>query len=357
MYQGSIAIIPLGTGGLRSDDPQTAFSPSDLILANNVQLGLGMIEKEAGSIRYNSTVVPGGVKAVHDWWPDAQTQRLILVGGNGKIYKMTNYKTLIEVTPTGAAPATIGVTNQIHIFTGGMESEGNPKKIFVFNGKDPPQVITGDQNTRHNIGTPALDWGVANQPSFGFIHGTRIIALGGEGSPYRFYVSTDSDHENFTGLNSASYSVYPGEGDRLFSGIDYKGRAFLFKYPLGVYYIDDSAGGDITTWIPQKLTAASGVASAHPAVQVLDDLLIANSTGSITSFAATQAFGDIKAGDILTNLRAEQFMRDNMSPSGTLDRWAAYYEDKTTGFFTWTRLLQAGRESHGARKTNRLASP
>lgn len=339
MFHGNVVTIPLGQRGLRSDDPQTILSIQDLILANDVLCRNGMIEKAPGSAAYN--VYPlgdgagnvKGISAFFDWWPTDSAQRIICLCTDGKTRKIVDPYTTGEIT--GTSPAALTKTSQAHFMSCGIESLNRNRKLFLFNGRDSVQVFNGDSTTRAAISKPALDWTGVNQPSFGILHKGRVIAFGNANNPHGLYISSASDHEDFQSLtDAAQYPVYPGEGERLFTAFEYKGRIFLGKYPRGIYYIDDS-NPNVFEWQVIKVTDSYGVASVHAAASVLDDLMAANATGSVTSLSATQAFGDVKSGDVLTNLRAESFMRTYMSPSGTLDRWALYDADKKLIYFTY----------------------
>ncbi len=335
-YQGNAAIVPLGIGGLHTDDPHTLIPATNLILANNVSMNRGLLEKEPGSKRYNKTAFGAGIRAVFDWWPNEAIQRLIVVAGNGLVYKMADQFTQTQITADPASeetPAALSPNNQCHIISCGQESVDRDRKLMILTGRDPIQVISGDGTTRANISAPAADWDGSNQPSFAFMHRGRVVAFGNPNDPHRVYISDDDDHESFSS-GGAQYSVYPGEGERLFSGFVYKGRAFLLKYPNGVYFIDDT-NPNVSQWGIVKVSSTFGAASAHPAVEALDDLIISNATGSLTSLNAVSAFGDVKSGDVLSSLRNESYMRNTTSPNGNLDRWALYYEDKKLAMFTY----------------------
>lgn len=339
MFHGNVVTIPLGQRGLRSDDPQTALSVADLILANDVLCRNGMIEKAPGSAAYNFYPLGDGagnvkgISAFFDFWPTDSAQRIICLTTDGKTRRLIDPYNSSEIT--GTSPAALTSVNQAHFMSCGIESINRSRKLLLFNGRDNVQVISGDATTRSSIRLPALDWSGTNQPSFGILHKGRVIAFGNANNPHGIYISSASDHEDFQSLtDAAQYPVYPGEGERLFTAFEYKGRIFLGKYPRGVYYIDDS-NPNVFEWAIIKVTDSYGMASVHAAASVLDDLLAANATGSITSLNATQAFGDVKSGDVLTNLHAEQFMRTYMSPSGTLDRWALYDADKKLVYFTY----------------------
>jgi len=332
-YNGPIAIIPLGLGGLNTDDSQIAAPLTSLITAKNCWMVNGLIEKEPGSRRYNATGFDSGVRAVYDWWPDEVTQRLIVVTASGKVWKMKDQFAATEITASGSAPALLTPGFQTHILACGSESAGRTRKLFIYTGKDPVQVISGDDDIRTNLALPPVDWSGTNQPSFGFVHRSRIISLGNSNNRHQIYISDDDNHENYL-TDAAQYAVYPGVSERLFTGFVYKNRAFLGKYPSKLYYIDDG-NPNILSWGIGVAHESFGVASPHAAVEVLDDLLVANATGSITSLNATQSFGDVEAGDVLANLKNESYMRKTTSPNGTLDRHAIYYSNKKLAMFTY----------------------
>lgn len=146
-------------------------------------------------------------------------------------------------------------------------------------------------------------------------------------------------HEDFiteaTGDTALTFPVYPGEGDGLIAACEYQSRLFLFKRPFGVYYLDDTASpADYTTWAIRKLSDTWGAASPHSLLKVLQDLIGANTTGSYTSLQATNAFGDVTAGDILAINKLENYIRGQFSKSGLTSTQAIYYAEKKKAIFT-----------------------
>lgn len=335
VYDGMIAGIPLGVDGLSTDDPMDTTGIQKLRRAMNVDLGRGIIQKAPGAYRYNLTAFANGVKAVFDWWPNAWTQRLIVVDGAGRIYKMADRTAAVEITPASSSvPTVLTQLDQIHFLACGAESANRSKKLFIFNGKDAVQVISADGTTRSNLSGPAADWSGSSQPSFAFMFRSRVVAIGCSADPHRWYASDDDNHETFSS-GGAQGPVFPGEGDRLFSGGVFKGKAMFFKRPSGSYFLNDYNSADPTEWGSTKYLESFGVASAHAMIEVLDDVFVATATGSVVSLAATQAFGDLKMGDLLSALRNESFMRNTTSPQGALDRHAIYYEDKKQALFAY----------------------
>lgn len=263
-YEGSIANIILGQMGLYTDDPQTITPANALIKANNIQYTFGSVEKVGGSSRLNANhVLPAGVGAFFDWWPDPSTQRLIAACKDGKIYKYNSpLGSYFEVTPEASAPATLLINNQTYMMSGGSEALGSANKLFIYNGRDIPQVIEGDSLTRRNIALPAADWTGTNQPTFGIIHRGHHFAFGNRNLPHQVYISPADNQEDFTGSSSLTASVYPGQGEKLISGFIYKNVLYLIKYPSGLYQLIDT-DPDPVNWYFVQLQDELGGASAH----------------------------------------------------------------------------------------------
>lgn len=333
-YTGTTIPIPLGQIGLLTDSPMSQIPPNAAIVANNVNINNNRVEKSKGSTKYNSTQLPDGIMGVCDWWPTSSAQRLIAITDGGKIYRDTG-----DGTFTAGAAITIGlstITNNVCFVSGGNEAAGNNKKLFIFTGTNQVVYIDGDGSSTTALSAVerAADW-ASNYPTFGIVHANRLWAFGNSNAPHRIYASNPTNHKDFqtTPNGFLTFEVFPGEGDGLYSAAVYKGRLFLFKKPFGVYYIDTSDPSN-SNWTVVKLSDSFGVASPHACVQILDDLVAANNTGSITSLAATNSFGDVKAGDVLTSAQVENHVRDNFDPSGIQLTHAVYYQEKKKAFFT-----------------------
>ncbi len=332
-YSGTSINIPLGDMGLYTDDAQTIAPPQGLLLAENVQCRAGFIEKEPGSKKWNASALPSGVVAFFDWWPDSVRQRLIVVCKNGKVYRFTDAYNFTEVTPTGTAPVSLRITGPVTMVSGGQELANGAKKLFIFTGNDPVQVIVDDGATRRNMTQPAADWTTNQQPSFGMVFQNRLWCFGNINRPHMIYGSSVSNHEDFVTLGSAVFvNIFPGESERLISAYSYKGRMMLFKYPYGFYYLDLT---DPTVPIPQKLGDSFGSATGKSVVQVMDDLWVGNSSGTITSLMATNALGGMQQGDIVKQLKCYRFMLENTAPLRNNGQETLWYEAKKLCFFTY----------------------
>jgi hypothetical protein len=146
------------------------------------------------------------------------------------------------------------------------------------------------------------------------------------------YASDTGNHENFTSNNLIQY-IFPGEGGNISGAFVFRGRLFAFKEGGFVYYLDDS-NEDSSNWIWQKLASNFGLASSHGIVQVANDMIAVNESGSPVSYEAVQNFGDIESADILRLLQIEDYYRNSTSLAGINLTHALYYEAKKQLFFT-----------------------
>lgn len=344
-YQGVVARIPLGQIALYTDDDPMKTPPGSLIRANNVQLRHNFIEKDAGSTRYNQSALPAAITGIQDWWPTDEDQRGIAVCANGKVYQITHngYKNSevlyagISGIDTEVQSTTLNLS-QPYFATGGAEETNKPRKLFIFTGRNPVQVISGQSDTRYNMQLPAADWpnntiGEKNPttqyPTHGVIHRGRLfIAFG-----HRLYASSIEDHEDFQTIGDFfQVIVYPGEGEKIQGLFVWKSRLYIMKYPQGLYYLDDTASGT-SDWGIRKLSSSFGGGSVQCSAAALDDFLVGNETGLVSSMRAVQAFGGVEVGSLLKMLRCEEFVRNTVR--NTQDRQALYYADRKTVLFTY----------------------
>lgn len=330
-YAGSQVPIPLGQLGLRTDDPMTSLPPNALITANNVSLFSGRIEKALGTTRYNTVILSDAIVCVIDWWPDSVLQRMIAVCADGKIFRDTGDGTFTAGVPIKDLASV--VSTDTHMVTGGQEEAGNDKKLFILSGTDQIQVISGDGSSTTDISDPSPDWASGDFPTFGILYQGRLCVMGSPADPHRTYFSTPENHEDFTTGSPPTFPVFPGEGDGILCAAVYRGLLFIFKKPFGVYIID-GRNPDTDFWSVTKYSDSFGVISPHSILQVLTDLIAANSFGSYTSLQASDAFGDFEAGDILSNNLVEQYIRSVFNVAGLPYAQCVYYPEKKAAYFT-----------------------
>lgn len=325
-YRGNVAFLPLGELGLLADLPPSQVPRGALIKANNISFETGLITKAPGSSRYNTQVLPAGVVAVHDYWPDVQAQRLIALCSNGSVYRDDGDRTF-----GGASAIATGLLNvdaRAIFVEGGAETTSREKKLFLFTGSNQVKVLEGDETAMTTITSPAADWTTPNFPAVGLIHRNRLWAF----MKQTAYASDTANHENFTS-NYLVHYIFPGEGGNIIGAFVFRSRLFVFKEGGFVYYLEDS-DADSDNWVWAKLASNFGLASPHGIIQVGNDMIAVNESGSPISYSAVQNFGDIESADLLRFLQIEEFYRNNSSLAGLAYTHALYYEAKKMVFFT-----------------------
>ena len=326
-YTGQVAHIPLGDFGLLTDVPSGQVPRGALINATNVSYETGLVTKAPGSMRYNETVLPSPIVACFDWWPDTVTQRLIAACANGSIYRDIGDRLFSSASAIASGLGSL--TPKTMFVEGGQETSLRSKKLFFFSGSSQVKVLEGDGSSFATIANPAADWVTPNYPTIGLVHRNRLWAF----MKSRAYASDTGDHENHTS-NNLTQSIFPGEGGDIVGAYVFKGKLFCFKEGGFVYGLDDT-DADSDNWVWRKLANNFGLASPHGIIEVGNDMLAVNESGSPTSYAAVETFGEIESADVLRNLQIEQYFRDTTSLSGLSVLHALYYEAKKQIFFTY----------------------
>jgi len=329
-YQGHVVTIPLGQFGLLTDVNPSNLPLGALIEAKNVVVNEGMIQKAPGTDIYNASYqLDGGIVGLHDWWPNAFVQRLIAVTSNGSIYRDNGDKSFNNATTIN--DSLTGLNPRCSFVDGGNETAGQNKKLFLFSdGNNQLKVLDGDGTTFVDINLPALDWDSPNFPRVGIIHRNRLWAFQGQ----RGYASKTGDHEDFQDASILTQSIYPGEGNDIIGCYVFKGRLFAFKEGGFVYYLVDTDVSS-TNWYWRKLSSNFGLSSPNAIVHAIDDMLLGNDTGTVTSFKAVETLGDIESGDVFRLAGVERYLRRTTHPMGIDLQHALYDEEHKQIYYTY----------------------
>lgn len=195
----------------------------------------------------------------------------------------------------------------------------------------PDLTTTGSNDLTFNIPS---NWAVGDGTEGGGNNAYYAIRVLATTAPTTAVQVTSWSTINTT-YNSAppTFPVFPGEGEGIIAAAVYRGLLFLFKEPYGVYIIDGRDPSS-SNWTVSRYSDSFGVASPHSVIQVLGDLLAANSIGSITSLQASDAFGDFEAGDILANAKVEEYVREQLNFAGIPFAQSVYYPEKKLAMFT-----------------------
>jgi hypothetical protein len=329
-YTGMRVKIPLGESGIITDVAPDKVPPGSLLQAQNICYFNGSVEKAPGAFQWNQTAVSAGIVGAHFWVPDINVignPRFIALTSDGNIYKGRDR---VFGSPINSTIASVLTPNCIFA-EGGAEQASNPRKLFMFTGGATlPYVLTGDATAAHMIGTPAVDWtSTGTFPKFGVVHRGQLYAFAGQIS----YSSSASDHENFATTASVVNPVYPGEGGELRGAFVFKGRLFCFKDGGFAYGLVDTDPSQLN-WYWQKVASNFGLAAPNAVAEVLDDMLVGNTYGTLTSYAATFALGSVEAADLMQLNGFDRFMREYVSKSGVLQEHLMYYAEKKQLFLT-----------------------
>ena len=375
--------IDCGQGGINGSTDLSGFPKTDLTYAENLTAEDGTWRKIGGASLITTTPISGAprVRGLTEFVLANGTTVRIAATGDGKIVS-------VVAGGVGNTLQTGLTANRFTVFAEG--GGGTTKKLFRFNGADAVGV-TSDGVTMAAIASPPADWATTNQPSFGFVHNGRLWGGGNPNDPHRIYGSEVINHENFSpgsvwaasfnyaagnivvptiqnghrykvttdagssaatqptwptasgatvvdggltwtedgsdGYRTVQLSVFPGEGEGLVGGLSYKGRAFLFKKPRGIYWLDDSAS-DITLWTLKRLTLAVGIQSPKAVVPVEDDFLLFTVDGSIIPISAvSQQLGDVALNPLLHDKLAP-FARSYINLNALSGVDSVYYPNK-----------------------------
>lgn len=331
-YQGNEYPIQLGQVGMITDMAPSQIPAGALILARNVVINDGGVQKAPGAQKYNDVSLGSPIVAIYDWWPNTVSQRMICATKNGNIYRDNGIGSFNfnGGNPINSATLVAPLSTNSKFISGGGEEAGRNKKLFFFSfGASQIQVMNGDGSSFDPIAHPSTDWVSGNFPKTGVLFRNRMWAFAGQLA----YGSDTGDHEQFTS-NNLVIPCFPGEGGDIIGAFVYKTKLFVFKDFDFAYVLNDSDPDD-ETWHFEKITSNFGLSAPNAVIETLDDMLAGNSTGTVTSYAATNALGDVAAGDIINIAGVENWLRKNSSKSGVSVQHACYYQEKKLAFFTY----------------------
>lgn len=322
--QGSTTV----TGNLSWTSP---FKPGDFIY-------IGGVERIVQSITSNS------ILEVTEAWESTLTvssalvfrragRRLITATTGGNVFKEVPTSTTVGDIDGIVLVGGLVEGNRTPGFflVGGKEAGALDRKLFYFNGSDPVQVLSGDGTTMAAISDPPADWGSSvdplRQPIGGTIHNFQMVGFGSWYDPHRLYFSHPDDHEDFTS-DGFSVRVRSDLGDRIYSAISFNGVLFVWKYPYGVFWLDDS-DIDRTNWVTRTKSTAIGCApSPYAALAMDDDVIFCAANGSFHLLSAVDAMGGTKSSDLTHALGIDKWLRENVNLA-RLDRMVSTWDQHT----------------------------
>jgi hypothetical protein len=214
---------------------------------------------------------------------------------------------------------------------GGKETAGADKKLFFVNGVDPVQVLAGDGTAMTNIATPSADWDTVRnahkQPNNGIVHRNQLILFGNWNDPHRLYFADPANHEVFQGGDATTMRIASQIGERLYGAAEYQGILYVWKHPVGIFYIDDT-DVDFVNWAYHIRSAALGCAPSPASVlSIDDDVLFMAPDGHIHRLSAVNTLGGTMDSDLTLALGLDKWTRENIDITA-LDTVVSCYDPK-----------------------------
>jgi len=260
------------------------------------------------------------VNVMLDYWPTESAQRLLALGSDGVLYKSSGaeFSAITMALTMGNQPGSL-------LVVGGQEKAGSPRKVFCFdNGATRMQVLSGDGTSTTTFGSNwntttniPLDW-ASNPPRGGITHKGRLWCYSPTNAPHCVYASQLKDHENFKNAVGGSLeyveTIGEGTGINIAAAASFKGMLFLFKYPRGVYYLDDT-DVDYLNWRWNIVTDAVGVANSPYAVIVTDDDVIFFDPNGHAHFLSAITQQGVATGDASSRLNLVDWAEENVNLS------------------------------------------
>lgn len=344
-YRGLVIPLPVGQQGFTGTENPSQAGPGHFLFVDGVELEAGVIRKEGGAVKFNSSALASGATIVSgiNWTPTANNRRDVLFADTGVVLKDTGAGTFSTTMVSGLNNAR---EPPPWFVAAGGETVGADRKLYMFSLSNQVQVAAADSNTMAAIGTPAADWtGANNFPTFGVPHGLRLWAGGNNSDPHRLYYSTLTNHSDFTGAGSGTLAIFPGEGERLVGAVSFRGALVVYKFPAGIYIVNTS---DPTpaNWTVTPLTRAVGTLNQHTLVQVENDVLYLDVGGDTHALSTTQEFGDYTTSDIGDLESIHSFMRRNVNTAELRRAQGIWYAKKQQA---WWAMPLLGTEENNLR--------
>lgn len=351
---------------------------SELVCATRdnriVVVGTGGVTKtilsNAGSTFAHNNFVEGynGVqKALYFWGGLVNGGPSVYTGGDAAIPLGSSVGTVTANSGTDTFTLTAhGLANNTRVFftnSGGalpggllplatpyyvVNTAANTFQVSTFSGGAAENITSnGTGTTTVHRSTQALDWlGGTYSPRWGFLHRGRMYTGGGS-VPHAVYASVLNNHSDFLNSGTLYFDVYPGEGEVIVGGISWRERAYLFKYPKGIYRLDDSSL-DTADWGWKRVSWYVGAVSHASIVEADDEVYFVSPDGFIHILSPVQEYGDVQSSAV-KGMEIGPYIRNNTDFSklplttGSVFRYhptvkSTYYAKKKKVLFAFSAI-------------------
>lgn len=281
---------------------------------------------------YLATTLNGQVNQLFDWWDTPTSQHLITATNTGEIYKEVGgnvdaIQLRRQLTGGAVAPKFV---QSLSPGTGAVS-----RQFFFFNGFDPPQVAVGNPGalSMAAISAAPADWLVAGKgPVSGIIHQGRLWGFGNANQPHTLYVSLPANHQDFTATPQI-FSADSSLGDRVWSAAEFQGVLYVFKYPRGILFLDDS-DVTITNWSMKTKSEGLGCApTPHAVLPMDDDVLFMAADGQFHLLSAVQTLGGTRVSSLSYALGLSKWIREHLDLTALNRTLSVWHAQKKIAYF------------------------
>lgn len=297
--------IPAGRDGITRVKNATLLRSSQLAYADNISTDRLIFEKMPGASKVNSVALAGDVLGHWDWiYGSPATQELVAYIDDGAT------ASIVTVDGSGLA-----ATLKSGLTTGGFPWfeegwTGSQRALFIYNNFDIPQVYLGGGVPTADLTQSSDDWSSYRPAASGQTR-TRMIAWGNSNFAHTLYLSVSGNHSNFKGGESATERIFPGEGQKITAGKFHKERFYIGKYPLGIYFLDDS-DISIANWSRDRVTTSIGTAGPGCMLDIGDDLIILSTDGLFYALSQIRTQGQVVVPPFLAQETSE-FIKEKVN--------------------------------------------
>lgn len=320
---GSTSVVGAGTAFL------SAVQPGDT-------LRIGSEEQRVHTVASNTAITvmrPWLTNAIGAAYRIIAGGRIVAAAVDGKLYKSAHLgmalpTSFINIDATTLKTGLSVIQRPGRFVVGGKEGGTVPRKLFYLNGMDIIQLLQADGTATTDV-VGVTDWAVPGQrPTNAVIHSNRMVAIGSAADPHRLYMTSPNDHGNFTLAGSLTKRVRSEIGERLWGAASFQGILWLWKYPVGIFYIDDS-DLDPVNWVERTRSEALGCAATPHAVLVLDDdIMFLSASGSFHLLSAVDTMGGTRSSDVSYAIGISRWLRENVNFSRLDQVVSVWYSHK-----------------------------
>ena len=302
-----------GMQGFDGSANEFRMNPFSLKVANDIRFrGLAII-KSPGMTLFDSgavTATPNCLAGI-DWRPTGAIQRTVTVWDNGKAY---SDKTIAGDIDSTTLITGLTYTSPVVLVEAGQQAIGGDKELYIFAANNTPYKLIADGSTASAISNISPDWtSAANMPYAGTYHDFYLVAWGGANARHNLYFSTLEDNSDFLTNLPPVVTVAGGQGDEVRAALSLlPSRLYVWKYPVGLYWVDTT---NIVNFITPIHTVRTDVGGAGPnaVCRVGSDVWFIAANGHVYSLTAAINSEDLIDADVSADLKLTRWIEQNIS--------------------------------------------